>query len=90
MTDEVRTQSRSLVAAMIVALEAQRRDLQDELDVLRSTLRNDLVGERWTDGRYRVEFRLGRYRAVPSCRTSDGGIIFRRRRLEPYMKVSAK
>jgi hypothetical protein len=90
MSDDARTSDRSFVAAQILALEAHRREVQNDLDHLRSVLRNDLAGQRWSDDTVRVEFRPGFYRAVPARRLPTGGLIFRRRRLEPYMKVSAK
>jgi len=88
--DLTRERSRSMIAAMIVELEAQKRDLADELAHLRSVLRNDLAGQRWSDGAVRVEFRPGFYKAIPTGRTTTGGLLFRRRRLEPYMSVRAK
>jgi len=88
--DLTRERSRSMVAAMIVALQEQKREIGDELDHLRSVLRNDLAGQRWSDDTVRVEFRPGFYKAVPARRLPTGGLVFRRRRLDPYMSVRAK
>jgi hypothetical protein len=85
----VREHSRSLLAAMIVELRAQRRTLTDEINDMVSVMRNDLAGKTWSDGTYTVSYLPGYFVGVPSRRIGNA-IAFKRARLEPYVQIKRK
>lgn len=80
--------SLELLQAIIYQMDARLKDDREELAHYRSQLRNLLAGKNYKGIHYKTTFSPGYFKAIPSKRIGRG-LIFKRVRMDPYMKVKA-
>ena len=72
--------------AIVFQIESHIKTAEWDLDHYRSLLRAATGCKNYKGSEYKTTFLPGFFKAIPSKRVARG-LIFKRRRLDPYMKV---